>query len=315
MNTRLLVRAMMRNGIMVFTENVAIVQGTARYPISSLRFIRPLLAPLAPRWLHYFRRGRMNQGEDYKIKPEVMPLRQPDKGLFGGLAQPIERRHDLPDEQADGAGRFLETEVAEREPAHEVIDPGVADLPFERRADRVRRARKALAALLQFRKSVAVERRDVRRRGAVALPQAEEIRAPNLVGAFGNRLRLPVGLGDHDMTVHRHERDLYSIAAGLRPFAAIALDDAAHHRGRTVDHDVETMLGRPDRRLGLADAVPQRRMRFLHRRDLERHIAKAVERADVIEGLAGERLHQDFIGLEIARLALGRRNAVVLDLV
>src|SRR2546427_627062 len=92
-------------------------------------------------------------------------------------------------------------------------------------------------------------------------PEAGETGEPAPVCAPPDLHRLAVGLGDHHVPVHSHERNALWIAAELRPVLAVAVGDSAHGRSGQVGDDVDSGARRPFGALGVEHAVPERRMR------------------------------------------------------
>ena len=110
--------------------------------------------------------------------------------------------------------------------------------------------------------------------------------APTRVGAARDRQRRVVGVGHHHVAGDPHERNVLRILAEPRPLRPVAVGDDTHGRAQRDAHDVDVVRRRPLGVVGKRGAVPERRVRLLHRAQNHRHLLELI-----ILPLEGELVH------------------------
>ena len=249
----------------------------------------------------------MREGR-YQCAPCAATSASP-RGLATVLAR--KHRHDLAGEQADRSQAFLPRQIAESELPDHVIATGLVELGGEEVGHRRRRAGDALAAL-----DHQVEGRGAGMRLRAVMPpeQMREARMPDQVGAARQRHCVGIARRDHDEAAEPELRERHRRRVHLRPDRAVAVDGETGFLRRVEAHHVEVAARRALGAVGHVHAVPDRRMRFLQRLDLHRHVAEGEPLALEIEHLVRQALEHELDRLGIDRLRLVGIGAVVLDL-
>ncbi|HME20552.1 MAG TPA: hypothetical protein VKI44_04190 [Acetobacteraceae bacterium] len=189
-----------------------------------------------------------------------------------------------------------------------VIQPAVVDRGLHELAHMIRRAGDSAALRLGFLELLGKQRVGIGKLHVVLAPQQHETVAPLAVAAFGDLQRLLAGFGNHDVAADAHQRQFVGRIAQRRPLGAVAVGDRAHGLAAQIGDDVHPPLRRPRHAIRPADAVPQRRMRLLQRRQFHRHISVAV-----VFPLEAQRLVGHAAQDHLQRLGVHRRRRVRID--
>ena len=188
-------------------------------------------------------------------------------------------------------GRISKLHVAKHHLAEHIVDAGLVLQPCEIVVHGRGRSGDAVADVLKRRE---IGRVDVLEHelDARAAPDPVHRLAPVPVGAVGDAACLRIRIGDDDVTGDADLRQRRRAVAELFPLRAIAVADRARSRRRPERNDVDRVRRRPGDRFGVRRAVPERRVRPLHRLRLHDVVLVFVIRALEVHDVLAEGAHQ-----------------------
>src|SRR5262249_28113252 len=130
-------------------------------------------------------------------------------------------------------------------------------------------------------------------RVAVIGPQLDEARRPAGMGQARDRFGFLVGVGHDDLPVDADARRLdvrveaARVVSGLGTYGSALFDERAIRLRRGELYQVHVLRRRPGDARDVAGRVPERRIRTLLRRQLDRHVVVSIVLAAVGQARAG----------------------------